>query len=78
MRRLYSTPLFVVAALGAIATAADAFPSGNATLRHDWIQALSRLSPNFGIVEPGECILLRQEIVDSAHRLHLRLVKVCD
>jgi hypothetical protein len=78
MRRLYFTPLFVIAALGVIATAADAFPSGNLTLRHDWIQALSRFSPNFGIVEPGECILLRQETVDSSHRLHLRLVKVCD
>ncbi|WP_158808083.1 hypothetical protein [Beijerinckia sp. L45] len=78
MRRFSYLVLVTAASLGAIATVAEAFPAGNTTLRQDWARVFSRFSPNFGIVEPGECILVRQEIVDGSNRVHLRLVRVCD
>lgn len=78
MPRFPCLVLVVAAAIGVLASAANAFPTGHATLAQDWGHALSRLSPNLGIIKPGDCILVRQEIIDASNRVRLRLVRVCD
>jgi hypothetical protein len=77
MVRLTSRPLaFTLVALGALISGAQAFPlDGAARPRHGFP---SLRANGFGVIDPGECRLVRQQIIDNSYRVHDRWNKICD